>query len=207
MKKEDVRKAYEGWEKLIDPGLLKPSLMLVSAYLIAYEMLKNHCLVDRVRSFYVHGFDEHGDKVSSDYQIKVLDLDKSPMKASALWFKSLDALTQEDVDLLDHLRAYRNKIAHNLINVIFSAEESFRNDLFEAMLLLIKKIDIYWIRNVEMDSDPELAVKDVSDAEICSGNMILLHLLAQTAFGDQAKAKDFLASCRSEMERKINETE
>ena len=126
MKKEDFQKAYENWERLLNPDLLKPSLMLVSAYLIAYEMLKNHCLVDRVRSFYTHGFDEHGDKVSSDYQTKVLDLDKSPMKASALWFKTMDALTQDDIDLMDQLRCYRNKIAHNLTNVIFSAEGSFR---------------------------------------------------------------------------------
>ena len=72
------------------------------------------------------------------------------------------------------------------------------------MLLLIKKIDLYWIRNVEMDCDPDLAGKEVSDAEIYSGNMILLHLLAQTAFGDQVMAKDFLASLKSGIETNLN---
>jgi hypothetical protein len=200
MKNDDVQKAVSGWEKLLNPEVLKTNLMFVATFLAAYEMLKNDCLVERVRSFYTHGFDENGLRISPDYQTRVRDRDKSLMKASALWFEDLGAITQDDLNLLDRLREYRNEIAHNLTKIILSSEGEFKIDLFSSMLLLIKKIDIYWIRNVEMDCDENLIGREISDDEISSGNMIVLHLLMQAAFGDKSKAKDFYDRFKSGLE-------
>ena len=206
MNNANFENAIKGWEKLLNPQLLKTNLMFVSAYLAAYEMLKNNCLVERTRSFFTNGFDEKGWNVSPDYQTKVLALDKSPMKASALWFKELGALTNDDLDLLNQLREYRNEVAHNITKIILSGEGEFKSDLFAAMLLLIKKLDIYWIRNVEMDCNPDFVGQEVADDDISSGNMIVLHLLMQAAFGDESKAKDFFESFKAGLEMKMKET-
>jgi hypothetical protein len=56
---------------------------------------------------------------------------------------------------------------------------------------LVAKIDRWWIREVEIPSNPDFDDQNldtIDDSEITSGNMVFLQLLIQTATGDDADA-------------------
>jgi hypothetical protein len=44
------------WKRFLDPEVLRPNLILASIYIAAFEVLKNS-IIERIRDFYVAGFD------------------------------------------------------------------------------------------------------------------------------------------------------
>lgn len=181
-----------GWEKFLNPKKLKSNLISASLFLAAYESLRAS-IVDQVRGFYWTGFDEHGDNFSDSYTTRVLSRHKSPLRASLLWFLEMQAVTQDDLDLVDRLREHRNKIAHDLPAFVASADCDVDLDLLKQLIELVAKVDRWWIREIELSCDPDFDDRDLSqmdDAEIASGRMIFLSMLFDIATGDESISMD-----------------
>lgn len=54
------------WEEFLNPEVLRTKLITASMYLTAFELLKDS-VIDRVKGFYITGFDENGTETSSAY--------------------------------------------------------------------------------------------------------------------------------------------
>lgn len=55
---EQIRKS---WENFLNPEVLRPNLIMASLYIAAFEMLKD-TIVERIRDFYITGFDKSIEK-------------------------------------------------------------------------------------------------------------------------------------------------
>jgi hypothetical protein len=183
-------RAFRSWDKFLNPELLKGNLIGASLFLAAYELLRSS-IIDQLRDFYCLGFNEKGDIISPNYSKKVLSLAKSPLRASLLWLQEAQVLNDVDVEQVQRIRTHRNQLAHKLVRHITSVEAEIDVDLFAPMIELVAKIDVWWIRNVELDINPDFDGKEIPDSEIHSCRMICLQLMIHLALGkDSARFYD-----------------
>ena len=84
------------WERFLNPEILRTNLIVASLFITAFEMLKDS-IIERIRDFFSHGFNEDGWIVSEDYKAKVLSLNRSPLYASLEWLKGMNIIDDQDL--------------------------------------------------------------------------------------------------------------
>jgi hypothetical protein len=185
--KDNREKVLRSWAKLLNPESLRSNLIAASIFLAAYEILRES-VINRIQDFFTQGFDENGWIIGKDYETKVLALDKSPLRSSLLWLKGMDAIDEADLAQMDRIREHRNELAHDLPKFLGSDDAEINIQLLSGIHELIAKVDRWWIREVEMTTNPDFAGREVADEEIVSGNMLFIHLMLRIATGDDAGA-------------------
>ena len=183
------------WCKLLDPQVLRANLHAIGVYLVAFEILKS-TVIEHPRGFFTLGMDDDED-AQDTYKKNVLVLDRSAFRASMLWFKEMGAIDGHDMATADEIRRHRNELAHEIPKFLTSMKSNLDVSLFHKILALISKIDRWWIREIELDCNPDFDHIDhssIPDEELTSGNMILMHMIMTRVFGD-------LESANSEYEK------
>ncbi len=179
-------KAFRGWAKLLNPTELRSNLVRSSIFLSAYEFL-SQSLIEHLESFFADGFDTNGPILGEEYRFKVLSLHKMPFFASAIWFRNSGALADEDLDSIREIREHRNFIAHNIFEILSNVESDVRPDLMRAIAEIVRKIDIWWIREIEIPTNPDFDGTNSVDIDLngtYSMRMAFLDLLLQVADGN-----------------------
>ena len=193
---------FAGWAKLLHPKALKSNLIVVSLFIVSFELLVQS-IVKQLRSLYWCGFDKNGPRISPNYDRNVLALHKNKLTASLLWLKSNRAIDDADIDLVDRIRHHRNALAHEMPKFLASSEAEVDVDLLVAMHDLICKIDRWWIREIEIPVHLDLQDKEINDEEIQSGNMMMLSMLLRVAVGDEDDAmkhyEEFVQAAEKQM--------
>lgn len=101
---DNTDKHLKDWLKFLDANEVKFQLTTASIYLTAYDLLITN-VVEKVRDFYVAGFDQDGEIISDDYKTNVRGLYKSDIViASLLWLKNNNALNEEEVERINFQR-------------------------------------------------------------------------------------------------------
>ncbi|MCS6289627.1 MAG: hypothetical protein H8K10_11700 [Nitrospira sp.] len=180
-------KAFRGWAKLLNPDELRTNLVRASIFLTAYEFLRQ-ALIEHLEGFFSDGWDVNGPILGEDYRCKVLSLHQMPFFASAIWFRNSGALSDDDLGRLREIREHRNFVAHHIPEILGSVEAEVRPDLLRAIADIVRKIDIWWIREVEIPTNPDLdsTAPDETDLDATfSMRMAVLDLLLQVADGNE----------------------
>lgn len=188
------REVVEGWAKFLNPLTLRSNLLTASIFLSAWESL-TQSIVDQLQGFYCTGFDPNGLTYSDSYRENVLSRHKEKLTASLLWFQESGAIDQADIELVDRIRIHRNEIAHELWKFMATAKHNVDIQLIVGMCGLVAKIDRWWIRNIELDVNPDFDDLDKSaipDDQIQSGRMIFLEMMIRVAAAeDDASSMKF----------------
>jgi hypothetical protein len=184
---EQWDRANQGWAKFLNPEALRGNLIVASIFLAAYERLRTS-VIDRIRAFFTHGFDENGPIVSEEYKSDVLTLDKSPLRASLFWLQKMSAIDETDIARVDRVREHRNELAHDLPRFIATADAEINIHLLEVIYDLVAKIDRWWVREVEIPTNPDFDGQEVNDSDIQSGNMLFIQMMIQIATGKDSGA-------------------
>src|ERR1700752_4349473 len=185
----------KGWE-FLDPDALRPVLITVSVYLTAYEILRA-AIVERLRDFYWVGFEGARDITNPKYETEVLALNRSPVHASLTWLKHHDAVDDTDIEAFLRVKDLRNRLAHDLL-AYFNTDvqpDAFATS-FAALTALLHKIELWWIREVEIPTTPDFDDVDVPDEEITPGRVLLVRLLTDIALGDEATSRRYADEMR-----------
>lgn len=151
MKKE----LAEAWERFLNPEVLRAQIICASVYIAAFESLKES-IVARIRGFYWIGFDEDGHKTDPGYKTEVLARNRSPVFASLDWLKERNAIDETDVEVFRAVKLCRNVLVHELISLL--SEKGLPadfNECFEKMVALHRKIELWWIMEVEIPTNPQ----------------------------------------------------
>jgi hypothetical protein len=178
------------WAKFLHPKVLRGNLISVSLYLVAWETFE-HGVMDYLEGFFCHGFDEKGLLLDDSYKKEVLSRDKSPFRASLMWFKESGAIDDSDFEIADRARQHRNDIAHKLPEFISTKGREVDVALLGDMCRLMDKIDVWWIRNIEIPTNSDFDGQDVDsipDSEIQSGRMMFLGMIFRIATEEDSEA-------------------
>jgi hypothetical protein len=182
-------KLRQSWEEFLNPGITRPRLIAASIFIAGFEALKDS-IVDRIRSFFSTGFDESGDNIDPRYRSDVLARNKSPVYASLGWLKENRAIDDGDVAVFNRVKACRNTLAHRLLSTLGS--EGLPADFNQCcgdMVALLRKIEVWWIKNVEIPSNPDFDGSDVDEGDIVPGPVIGMQLLLEIAFGSEEQSR------------------
>jgi hypothetical protein len=189
------QKTLPSWDKFLNPETLRSNLLAASIFITSYEVLKDS-IIDQILSFYTHGFDQNGPIVSESYKSKVLALDSksNSLRASIAWLKANGVINAKDEQTIADLTQHRNEVAHQLPTFLSQADHNVELSKLEDLIELVKKIDRWWIVNVELAIQDEIDVNLVDQERIMSGHMMFLHLLLTASSGADSDQlyKEFL---------------
>lgn len=173
----------ERWERFLDPDAVRPSLFMATMFITTFEILKNS-IVDRIRDFYSVGWSEEGAKVSSDYEAEVLSRNKSPVFASLNWLHEHRAIDDDDLKTFEQLKKTRNLLAHDLFAVVTGQADSNHADEFPVLVELLRKIEVWWVVNVEIPTNPDYDDTEIDVEGIVPGSILSLQMLLEVVGGN-----------------------
>jgi hypothetical protein len=172
------------WERFLDPEVVRPSLFLATMFIATFEILKNS-VIDRIRDFYTNGFDQTGPIVGPDYKRTVVSRNESILRASLDWLREHDVIDHRDLETFERLKKVRDQLAHRLFDVVTGQTESDHEVQFEVLVELLRKIEVWWVVNVEISTDPEYDDgQEIDVAGIVPEAILLLQMLIQVATGN-----------------------
>ena len=177
----------ESWENFLNPKVMRPLLITASIYITAFESLKES-IIGRIRDFYIMPLFEADEESKKNYNEKVLSRNKSPLYASLDWLKENGVIEDKDIQALDDVKECRNALAHDLFKKISTNEFPDLESRFQAMLELLNKIEIWWIVNVEIATDPDFDDSEIDESKIQPGPVMVLKMMIDVALGDEATA-------------------
>lgn len=178
---------HKSWERFLNSETLRNNLIAASIYIAAFEILKQS-VVDRIKGFFSEGFDQSGPIVGEEYGNEVLSKNKSPTYASLLWLEEMGAITKSDIEQFEAIKAYRNELAHKITNILSKGSEFGHAELFCEMVKLLRKIEIWWIVNVELPTNLDWNGEEVNEEGIIPGPIWSLQLMTEIALGNDERA-------------------
>lgn len=165
-------KALPEIERLLSKEVLKQNLAKAGLYVLAYEMVKQS-IIERPRGFFTMTGDGDG-----RYKQIVLSKHNNLFIASCLWFRDEGGITEQDMKELLEFRVDRNKIAHELPNVLLDPQLHVDAAKLAKLFMLLSKIDRWWITEFEVPCNPDFDGEDVDPLDVQSGSMgFLAHVI------------------------------
>jgi hypothetical protein len=170
------------WERFLDPEVVRPSLFMATMFITTFEILKDS-IVDRIRDFYTHGWDQTGPTIGPQYQAEVMSRNKSALYASLDWLQEHEAIDEDDLKTFESLKKIRNQLAHQLFNVVTGQVDSEHTSQFPMLVALLRKIEVWWVVNVEIPTNPDYDGQEIDHAGIVPGAILSLQMLIEVASG------------------------
>jgi len=181
----------DAWSQFLDPKILRNRLIASALFIATYEMLKSS-VVDKIRQFFCCGFDETGDLIDPKYEAVVLRRHKKVTEASLLWLKEMGAVDDDDIRSFRYLTDARNNLAHEMLALLSGQKEIDLNAHFSTLIALLRKIDVWWVINLDIATDPDRMDKEVREEDVTPGSIIISQILMDVALGDEQEAEFYI---------------
>lgn len=175
---------HEQWEQFLSPQTLHERLISASLFITTFELLKES-VVGRIRDFYIIGFDENGPTVGGDYKTRVLSRHRSPVYASLSWLLESEAIDDADLEAFERIKSARNNLAHELPSLVFNGEDFKHVEIFHELVALLRKIEVWWVVNVEIPTNPDYDGQEIDEDGIVPGPILTLQMMFQVLSGNE----------------------
>lgn len=187
-----MNKYDEKWDYFLDPENLGISLKFISLFIAIYENFK-FTIVDDVKYLYWSGY-KNGVECFNNYEEQVLNKVKSKknkqLKATLLWLKESGAITEQDVLLFKRITDKRNELTHNMTTVIFEGLDIKDLDLYLEMISLYEKIEMWWIKEIEVPTNPDISPEQYDSIDwsgVKSMKLEMLKVMADIAINENSE--------------------
>lgn len=150
----------------LQPEEVVGNMLRIGVALTLYELLKPQVL-NGVRDFFSVGFNEDGwlyDERAFDAKVRRLD-SRSVYRASLLWLEAQGAIDSGDVDAVDRLHKYRQKLAHESGTLILDPDFEIQDDLIAHARDALDKIASFWAQ-IEIETGGTLDPSEIGDYDI-----------------------------------------
>lgn len=172
-------------ENFFNPDILKQNLIIASLFIAVFDNFKAN-IIDRVKYFYFSGIKD-GVEQFKDYEQDVLNKVKSKnnkqIKATLLWLKENEFITEAEEILFAEFTNTRNKLAHEMNRMLIDgfSEEIYK--LYAEMINLFSKIERKWIIDIEIPiNPPDIPYEDINWDGITSINFEFIKIMTDIAF-------------------------
>lgn len=164
-------------KELIKPDNIKTKLILIALFIAIYENFKE-TLNDRVKNFFLDGLEQGKPIYNEYYKKEILGKAKKGKNPNLLWFKDLNAITDEDISNFEKITDLRNELVHKMsYYIIYNPLPNNFFPLYKTMLNLFKKIDKWWINEFEISIGTEYEKEDYDPNEVQSVNFLFLETM------------------------------
>lgn len=101
------------------------------------------------------------------------------------WIKNLDAISEKEFNKILEIRDDRNKIGHELLDLLLNDFEVDMIGNFIELINICKKIDKWWINNIEIPIAGDDIAPGYDENGVMSGNWLLCEMLIDTIYGNK----------------------
>ncbi|MHB1281752.1 MAG: hypothetical protein ACYCYL_11050 [Acidithiobacillus sp.] len=185
--------ATEQWGQLLTPAVMQGKLISASLYVTAFELLKES-IIGRICSFYMVGFDADGDLIDEKYETVVLSKNKNPLLASLDWLAENDVIDENDRQAFERIRTARNLLAHQLPSMVMGGKDFQHIERFQELVALLKKIEVWWVVNMEIPVNPDFDGKEIDEEGIVPGPVLMLQMMLEVVSGNEELLKHYRAN-------------
>ena len=182
-----------------DSSKLRPFLISASLYITAFELLKD-AINKRIEDFFMVGhkcrnrnYQKDYDEEMRFYREKHKDKKDKKTYASLDWLVNFGAITNADIKEYDKVREFRNKIAHELLDLAngnLVENLDVMSSRFIVMIELLRKIETYWILNVDIPCNPDFDGKKIKVEDVFPGPVLMLQMLCEEALGTKVSSSN-----------------
>jgi hypothetical protein len=162
--------------------------LLVQASLVitSYELLKTS-IIDEIQTFFADEWREGVWLDSDEYQREVLRDGMSRLAGSLAWLQRNDVLTADQVSSFERLRAERNRLTHELADVLLSPAKDVDTSVISAAVEIAESLGRFW-GGIAVDTDPAFDGQVVDYDAVRSGTSVLLdHLTGAALFAQRLR--------------------
>lgn len=172
-------------EKFFNPDILKQNLIIASLFIAVFDNFKAN-IIDKVKYFYFSGIKD-GVEQFKDYEQDVLNKVKSKnnkqIKATLLWLKENEFITEAEEILFAEFTNTRNKLAHEMNRMLIDGFSDEIYKLYAEMINLFSKIERKWIIDIEIPiNPPNIPYEDINWDGITSINFEFIKIMTDIAF-------------------------
>ena len=100
----------------------------------------------------------------------------------------MGAIDADDEAAIKVVTDARNRLAHEMTFMISGAQATDHIECFPILAGLVHKIEKWWIINVEIETNPDLAGQEIDEEGIVTGSNMMMHMLSQIALGADDEA-------------------
>jgi len=172
---------------------MQERLISASLYITAFELLKES-IIGRIRSFYMVGLDTDGEVIDEKYETVVLSKNKNPLVASLNWLSENYVIDENDRQAFERIRTARNLIAHELPSMVMGSKDFQYVEKFQELLALLKKIEVWWVVNMEIPVNPDFDGKEIDEDGIVPGPILMLQMMLEVVSGNEELLKHYRAN-------------
>ena len=178
---ETQKKALEMIENVVTPENLQFTVSFTSLFVLVFECFKD-MVIDRPKEFFcTEKIEFKEDKIvyyeTEKYKREVRNLAKKPFEASLRWFANHKVITESDVNKALSIELRRHSFVHELYNVVHNGISDEDTQLLADLVSIYKKIDSWWIYNVEIDWDEIKDPDNVKQDECISGSLMMIDVM------------------------------
>ena len=178
---EAQKKALEMIKNVMTPENLQLTVSFTSLFVLVFECFKD-MVIDRPKEFFCTSKIEFKeDKIvyyeTEKYKREVKNLAKKPFEASLRWFANHKVITESDVNKVLSIELRRHSFVHELYNVVHNGISDEDTQLLADLVSIYKKIDSWWIYNVEIDWDEIKDTDNVKQDECISGSLMMIDVM------------------------------
>ena len=80
-------------------------------------------------------------------------------------------------------------LAHKMTEFVTTGGKIDCASRFEDMVELLRKIEVWWIKNVDLATDPDWVGQEVDENAIMPGSLLTLQLMTKIALGSEEESK------------------
>ena len=177
-------------DKFFDQDIVKSNLTLSALYLLAYELLKDAIVVN-IKRFFSFEFTDDGKAIPDEqYKNEVTRVHKDILYASCLWLQHNGVITETEVEEIQNIRKHRNQIAHELPRLLSDTDLNLNPEYFLQIRKLLEKIEMWWIKNVDIPTNSEFDDVEVDEKDIHPGRVIFIDYVISVVVDDYMKQRD-----------------
>ena len=178
---ETQKKALEMIENVVTPENLQFTVSFTSLFVLVFECFKD-MVIDRPKEFFcTEKIEFKEDKIvyyeTEKYKREVRKLANKPFEASLRWFANHKVITESDVNKVLSIELRRHSFVHELYNVIHNGISDEDTQLLADLVSIYKKIDSWWIYNVEIDWDEIKDPDNVKQDECISSSLVMIDVM------------------------------
>ena len=178
---ETQKKALEMIENVVTPENLQFTVSFTSLFVLVFECFKD-MVIDRPKEFFcTEKIEFKEDKIvyyeTEKYKREVRKLANKPFEASLRWFANHKVITESDVNKVLSIELRRHSFVHELYNVVHNGISDEDTQLLADLVSIYKKIDSWWIYNVEIDWDEIKDPDNVKQDECISSSLVMIDVM------------------------------
>ena len=178
---ETQKKALEMIENVMTPENLQFTVSFTSLFVLVFECFKD-MVIDRPKEFFcTEKIEFKEDKIvyyeTEKYKREVRKLANKPFEASLRWFANHKVITESDVNKVLSIELRRHSFVHELYNVVHNGISDDDIKLLADLISIYRKIDSWWIYNVEIDWDEIKDPNNVKQDECISGSLMMIDVM------------------------------